>query len=89
MITRSEEKFLLNHNAEVQHPAWRFILRYALAWTLVMVPLTMVFDYFKGELYTVKEILRLILFQFTGGLAYDAWFRWFVKRKIKQIQNKL
>jgi hypothetical protein len=89
MITRSEEKFLNNYKEEVQHPAWRFILRYALAWTLVMVPLTLAYDYFNGEIITAKEVLLLTLIQFAGGLGYGSWFQWFVKTRVKKIENKL
>ena len=73
----------------MRDPAWRFILRYALAWTIIMVPLTLIFDSFNGDRFSAKEVGFRIFFQALGGLVYGSWFRWFVKRRVKKIEKKL
>ncbi len=89
MLSKSEQQFLDRYKTEMGEPKWRFILRYGLAYGILMIAFTSAYDYYNKQTLPFQRFIFRIFLYLLGGLAYGAWFRWFAARRVRKIKKKL
>jgi len=91
MVSKSNQKFLKQYEDQLQKPKWKFVLSYGLAWSVVLMAITiplnlLVFD--KGN-FSWGKIAGSFLIWLIGGLIYGMWLHWYITRKFKSMKQNL
>ena len=90
MLSKYDQGFLKQYEAQLQKPKWKFILIYGISWVVLVMLLTIPMEYFvfeKGS-FTWPRLEASVGIWLLGGVLYGAWLRWYLMRKYKAIRKK-
>ena len=88
MLSKREQKLLDTYRPQLEKPKWKFVLIYGFSWAVMVFLATTAFDLYRGKPLTFSSALISLAVYLLGGLAYGAFFRWNLSRRMKKLQSK-